>query len=145
MDYAVQNQQQLNLSDAVMAVLLDDAYANGIYNFTQQHLSYPPQGHIYPPKEYSSNYAPWNDVYLATNASRACFDIYDISQDCPLPRDPLGFDGVTQTFDPDNWINTTPGVVRSFPFSSWLSGSQSNIRMRNGRLARHTERRAERG
>lgn len=111
MDYAEKFQAELQLNDTVVGELAQLAEQNGIYNFTARNLQYPPEGPILTPPEYNTSFSFWGGLFYFVDLARECLDVYDISQDCPLPRDPLGYSGVTGRSDPDNWITQTPGVV----------------------------------
>lgn len=116
-DYAIENQETLGLNDSFMADLIEVAKENGLYEFTERNLKFPPEGHVYAPEEFSADFQPWATVYYYTNLTNPCFDVYQIEYKCPVPADPLGFSPVSQVSSRHNYLNDQKGVVRSSSFS----------------------------
>lgn len=136
-DYAQSQQQNLGLNDTFMQELVDAAKENGLYNFTQQHLTYPPaDGHIYAPDQFSNTFQPWAAVYYAAAEANPCFDVYDITLKCPSVDDRLGFAPDANQPSANNFLNNQTGVVRGMNKSHFFlpnlcSHSCSNHRKRH--------------
>lgn len=51
-EFAVQHQKTLGLNDTFIEKLKKDARMNGIENYVEKHLTYPPKGIMHLPAEY---------------------------------------------------------------------------------------------
>lgn len=113
-DYAIEFQDTLELPDDFIEQLTELGRANGLYNYTEKHLHYPPDGPILVPDEFNEQFKPWSLVYQAAVEANPCFNVYEITDECPSPTDPLGFPPAAANSSADNWINDQPGLVRAF-------------------------------
>lgn len=115
MDYALSQQEKLGLNESFVQELVELAKENGLYNYTEKHLKYPPtDGHFYAPTQFSESFQPWNMIYYAAVDNNPCFDVYDIRLQCPSVTDRLGFAPDANEPSASNFLNNQTGVVRTF-------------------------------
>lgn len=125
-DYAIEFKDTLGLQDPFIEQLTELGRATGLYNFTEKHLQYPPTGPILVPDEFTPQFKPWNLIYQAAAQANPCFNVYQITDECPSPSDPLGFPPTASNSSADNWVNDRPGFVRSLTMRSSVTSMQTD-------------------
>lgn len=133
--FAKANQAALKLNSTQMAALEEAAENNGVTDFLQDNLVFPPKGKIYAPEELQTGsifYRLWH--YARTQ--NPCISVYYIDDLCPADLDPLGFplDSTTGA-STRNFINRTPGFkkyVHANPKTSWVMCTTNNVFAGNG-------------
>lgn len=127
--FALDNQKALQLNDTFIGQLKKKAKQQGVTNYLQDNLVFPPKGGpIVAPKGLKGDL--WNDVYTAATDKNKCFNVYDIDDRCPLPIDPLGFAPDAQEASADNFINDTPGFkeyVHAHKKTQWIECTNNPV------------------
>jgi carboxypeptidase D len=92
--FVVQNNNMIGLNASYIAELEQLDKTCGYSGFREQYLTFPPSG-VQPPKFFDYETEEACDVVdLAGNAAykpNPCFNSYEITTQCPIPSDPLGF------------------------------------------------------
>lgn len=91
---------------------LDAWYArakeNGLYNYVEENLVYPPPAHGLTVPYSNTSYTPADDLYDAAAEANINFNIYNVNQS-RLTRDPLGFPPADSEPSTTNIVNDIPG------------------------------------
>ncbi|KAM3087816.1 hypothetical protein ACMFMG_001886 [Clarireedia jacksonii] len=94
--YVVQNNNIIGLNSSFIAQLEDLHQYCGYADFISQYLTFPASG-VQPAKffNYSSttdlSCDTWGLIYNAAYGPNPCFNVYEITSQCPLQSDPLGY------------------------------------------------------
>ncbi|KAJ6256494.1 hypothetical protein Dda_8356 [Drechslerella dactyloides] len=90
--YLLRNKEIFNLPDEKVAAFEKSAADCGLPELYAAGLTYPPAGPIKKPTQSCGNDI-WEDIFEAAIATNPCFNIYHITDTCPLLWDVLGFPG----------------------------------------------------
>lgn len=123
-EYAKKNQQDMLLNDTFIQQLEQGAKKNGIYQYVEKNLVYPPKGAITIPKQYNESFQPFEQIVAAAQLANPNFNIYDIDPKYRYPiYDPLGYPPADVDASPTNFINNVTGfkqAIHADPSTTWL-------------------------
>ncbi|ESZ92468.1 putative pheromone processing carboxypeptidase (Sxa2) [Sclerotinia borealis F-4128] len=94
--FLLQNNNILGLNSTFIAHLEALHQSCGYSDFLTQYLTFPPSG-IQPPKYFDDHNANdlacdlWGSIYHAAYGLNPCFNVYEVSTQCPFLSDPLGY------------------------------------------------------
>ncbi|KAK6330462.1 hypothetical protein TWF696_003353 [Orbilia brochopaga] len=127
--FAIRNNAILNLPDETIAALNKTATDCGLNDFYNTGLTYPPTGPLKAPAQKCSR-SLWQDIFDAALTVNPCFNIYHITDTCPLLWDVLGFPGSTGYLpDGAKVYFARPEVQRAInaPATAWEECSERDV------------------
>ena len=129
-EFMKQNQHLIGLNDSAIAQIGDVAKKQGLLTYVQDHLQYPPRGHIHVPPQYSSKRSVWetaNELAMSTNR---CFSVYEIKPNCTLDYDALGMPLNSQEASKKNFLNAHPELKKELhvdPHKVWKECTDRSV------------------